>query len=38
MKVRAAVKPRCEGCKVIRRHRVVMVICTKNPKHKQRQG
>ncbi len=38
MKVRASVKPRCEACKVIRRHNVVMVICSKNPKHKQRQG
>ncbi|MCL5026612.1 MAG: 50S ribosomal protein L36 [Chloroflexi bacterium] len=37
MKVRASVKPRCEKCKVIRRKRVVMVIC-QNPKHKQRQG
>jgi len=27
----------CEQCKVIRRRRVVRVICT-NPKHKQRQG
>jgi large subunit ribosomal protein L36 len=27
MKVRASVKPRCEHCKVIRRHGVVMVIC-----------
>ncbi|HEX8034224.1 MAG TPA: 50S ribosomal protein L36 [Ktedonobacterales bacterium] len=38
MKVRASVKPRCENCKVIRRNRVVMVICSKDPKHKQRQG
>ncbi len=38
VKVRASVKPRCEHCKVIRRERVVMVICKKNPKHKQRQG
>lgn len=38
MKVRASVKPRCEKCKVIRRERIVMVICSKNPKHKQRQG
>jgi large subunit ribosomal protein L36 len=38
MKVRASVKPRCDGCKVIRRKRVVMVICSKEPKHKQRQG
>ncbi len=37
MKVRPSVKPMCEQCKVIRRHRVVRVICT-NPKHKQRQG
>jgi len=38
MKVSASVKPRCEKCKVIRREGVVMVICSKNPKHKQRQG
>jgi large subunit ribosomal protein L36 len=38
MKVRASVKPRCDNCKVIRRHRVVMVICSKDPKHKQKQG
>ncbi len=37
MKVRAAVKPRCEKCKIIRREGVVRVIC-ENPKHKQRQG
>lgn len=37
MKVRASVKKICKDCKVIRRHRVVRVIC-KNPKHKQRQG
>jgi len=36
MKVRPSVKPMCEHCKVIRRRRVVRVICT-NPKHKQRQ-
>jgi large subunit ribosomal protein L36 len=38
VKVRASVKPRCEHCKVIRRERIVMVICSKDPKHKQRQG
>gem|GEM_PF-50632 len=38
VKVQASVKPRCDSCKVIRRERVVMVICKKNPKHKQRQG
>ena len=37
MKVSASVKTRCERCKIIRRHGMVMVICT-NPKHKQRQG
>ena len=37
MKVRPSVKPMCDQCKVIRRRRVVRVICT-NPKHKQRQG
>ncbi len=38
MKVHASVKCRCDSCKIIRRHRVVMVICSKNPKHKQKQG
>ena len=37
MKVRPSVKPMCEKCKVIRRHRRVLVICD-NPRHKQRQG
>jgi len=38
MKVKASVKPRCENCKVVRREGVVRVICSKNPRHKQRQG
>ncbi len=38
MKVRASVKKICDGCKIIKRRGVVRVICTKNPKHKQRQG
>ena len=38
MKVRASVKKMCPKCRVIRRHGKVMVICTTNPKHKQRQG
>jgi large subunit ribosomal protein L36 len=38
MKVRASVKRICEHCKIIRRKGKVMVICKKNPKHKQRQG
>ncbi|KFX90134.1 hypothetical protein O988_08331 [Pseudogymnoascus sp. VKM F-3808] len=44
MKVRASVKKLCEGCKSVRRkggkkgkgH--VYIICSLNPKHKQRQG
>jgi large subunit ribosomal protein L36 len=37
MKIRTSIKPRCERCKIIRRKRAVMVICS-NPKHKQKQG
>jgi large subunit ribosomal protein L36 len=37
MKVRTSVKRICEKCRVIRRRRVVRVIC-ENPRHKQRQG
>lgn len=38
MKVRPSVKPMCDKCKVIKRNGKVMVICSKSPKHKQRQG
>jgi large subunit ribosomal protein L36 len=38
MKVRSSVKRMCDGCKVIRRHGRVLVICSKEVKHKQRQG
>jgi len=38
MKVRASVKPRCEYCRVIKRKGVLRVICSRQPKHKQRQG
>ena len=38
MKVRPSVKPICDSCKVIKRDGVVMVICSKYKKHKQRQG
>ena len=38
MKVQTSVKPICEHCKVIRRHGSVRIICTNNPRHKQRQG
>ena len=38
MKVRPSVKKMCEHCKVVRRKGRVMIICSANPKHKQRQG
>ena len=38
MKVRPSVKPMCDKCRVIRRAGAVLVICSKNPRHKQRQG
>ena len=38
MKVRASVKVMCRDCQVVRRKGRVVVICKKNPKHKQRQG
>ncbi|MCQ9208931.1 MAG: 50S ribosomal protein L36 [Omnitrophica bacterium] len=37
MKVKASVKKICDKCKIIKRKRIVRIIC-KNPKHKQRQG
>jgi large subunit ribosomal protein L36 len=37
MKVKASVKKMCEKCQIVRRKRVVRVIC-ENPRHKQRQG
>lgn len=37
MKVRPSVKKMCDKCMIIRRNRIVRVICA-NPKHKQRQG
>ncbi|TYJ51279.1 50S ribosomal protein L36 [Cryptococcus floricola] len=38
MKVRSSVKKFCDGCLVVRRKGRIYVICSKNPKHKQRQG
>ena len=38
MKVRASVKKMCRHCKIVRRRGVVRVICTAEPRHKQRQG
>ncbi|MDV6344536.1 MULTISPECIES: 50S ribosomal protein L36 [unclassified Nitrosomonas] len=37
MKVHASVKRICRNCKIIRRQRVVRVVCI-DPRHKQRQG
>ncbi len=37
MKVTASVKPRCDKCRVIKRKRVVRIICS-NARHSQRQG
>ncbi len=38
MKVKASVKKICPKCKVVRRKGRVMVVCTTNKRHKQRQG
>lgn len=38
MKVQSSVKRVCEYCKVVRRKGVIRVICSNNPRHKQRQG
>lgn len=38
MKVKPSVKPICDKCRVIRRNRRVMVICSVSARHKQRQG
>lgn len=38
MKVQPSVKRICDSCRVIRRRGRVMVICSSNPRHKQRQG
>nr|YP_009751940.1 ribosomal protein L36 [Cyclanthera pedata]QIT04758.1 ribosomal protein L36 [Cyclanthera pedata]QWQ50129.1 ribosomal protein L36 [Cyclanthera pedata] len=37
MKIRASIRQICEKCRLIRRRRRIMVICS-NPRHKQRQG
>ncbi|CAM2194673.1 50S ribosomal protein L36 [Paraburkholderia sp. A1RI_3L] len=38
MKVMASVKRMCRNCKIIKRNGVVRVICSSDPRHKQRQG
>nr|ALI92078.1 Rpl36 [Mappianthus iodoides] len=37
MKIRTSVRKICEKCRLIRRRRQIIVICS-NPRHKQRQG
>jgi large subunit ribosomal protein L36 len=38
MKIRSSIKRICEGCKIVRRKGRIYVICSANPRHKQRQG
>jgi len=38
MKVRASVKKMGRNCKVVKRKGVVRIICSAEPRHKQRQG
>jgi large subunit ribosomal protein L36 len=38
MKVKPSVKKICDRCKIIRRRGRILVICSSNPRHKQRQG
>ncbi|KAI8884167.1 hypothetical protein K501DRAFT_284984 [Backusella circina FSU 941] len=38
MKVRSSVKKMCDGCSTVRRRGKLFVTCSKNKKHKQRQG
>lgn len=38
MIVRSAVKRMCRECRVVRRRRILRIVCKKNPRHKQRQG
>lgn len=38
MRVRCAVKKICKHCTMVRRGKKVFVICSADPRHKQRQG
>ncbi|AHB04026.1 50S ribosomal protein L36 [Pandoraea sp. XJJ-1] len=38
MKVLASVKCICRNCKFVKRKGVLRVICSSDPRHKQRQG
>ncbi len=37
-KVRASLKLMCPGCRFVKRKGRLRVVCTKKPRHKQRQG
>ncbi|MBL7045552.1 MAG: 50S ribosomal protein L36 [Parcubacteria group bacterium] len=38
MKVKTSVKKMCTSCKSVRRKGRLYVVCSGNPRHKQRQG
>ncbi|QCI26907.1 50S ribosomal protein L36 [Buchnera aphidicola (Thelaxes californica)] len=38
MKVKTSIRKLCRNCIIVKRRNVVRVICTHEPKHKQRQG
>lgn len=38
MKVRSSPKKICQYCRIVVRKRRVRVVCSNNPRHKQRQG
>ncbi|CAO3638700.1 unnamed protein product [Cunninghamella blakesleeana] len=38
MKVKSSVKKLCDGCTTVRRKGRLYVVCSKNPKHKQKQS
>ncbi|VAX77005.1 50S ribosomal protein L36 [Serratia symbiotica] len=38
MKVRASIKKLCRCCKFVKRNGAIRVICSAEPRHKQRQG
>ncbi|CUX96211.1 50S ribosomal protein L36 [Candidatus Gullanella endobia] len=38
MKVRASVKRLCRSCRIVKCKGIIRVMCSAEPKHKQRQG
>ncbi|MCS7231115.1 MAG: 50S ribosomal protein L36 [Elusimicrobiota bacterium] len=38
MKVHSSVKKICKSCKIVKRKGKILVICSSEPRHKQRQG